>query len=601
MFHEAEAPILMTVRDIAEILRRSERTVRRWVDEAQARTEYVQVPTSSGNTVRQLLVDVQTLPEPIRSQLGAAGALRPNAESLQTAPAVVTVALEASLKQILARPEGGRAELVATTAKKFGVSQRTVYRRLAKLAEPGLEQRSDLGRPRIPEAAYALIVSAILENEQASSTRAVHRALLRLAPDVMSYERGGRLQEISVTTIGRIRRALEEDPRHRLMFSDLDAREELLRTYSGSIVVPHANYLWMIDMTRCDILVVDPESGAIFRPRVHAIIDVYSGCIPGIVFSREEDQAQTDLVLMRAMLPKRGPWAASYPIRGNAMRLGADNGSTYISAQFRRATAGVGTKLIHRKPYASHTGGPIERFFGSLHSYEKTLVGYVGPNAANRSTKELRRLERNTREWLKHKRDPGEKNRLYTINEYQDRILAWLVGEYHQWKVGGQTRLERFLTTAPESTMLQLDEQELLLHLAHRTERTVDAAGRFRLNNRLWSIPDGSLAPYAGVRVTVLSDQFALEPDRHLVAWLDRRGVPQIIGEARPAPEIASSIAEHEHLIASRAAVAEEIRRQREMMKALADPNTRISTVLLKELRAHIAPEAPTGPRAHLE
>src|SRR5690606_14298795 len=144
-------------------------------------------------------------------------------------------------------------------------------------------------------------------------------------------------------------------------------------------------------------------------------------------------------------------------------------------------------------------------------------------------------------------------------------------------------------------------ERELLLRLAHRVERVVDPAGRFQLENRKWTILDRSLAPYKGATVTVLTDQFVLEPDRHLVAWKDRLGNLTIIGEAQPAPEVADSIEAQDHRRASRIALLEEARRQKELKRDLTNPHLRISNTLLKDFLAVDTPEITPGPRAQIE
>lgn len=556
--------------------------------------------SESGRIVQARFVDVTTLPCELPEDFDLEPVNRSNGG--EPLVEIESLPLEAGLEVVADAPEEHRTRLIAELAAKHGVSKRTVYRRLKRLGSKSVNLvRADAGSHRIPQRAYAAIVAALVSNEREVSTRMIHRTLMRAVPQDMTYERGGVDQVVSVQTVGRIRKALMEDPNTRLLFSDTDAREEYMRTYSGAIVAAHANQIWYADMTRCDVMVIDPSTGATFRPRVHVTIDIYSGCVPGIVFSKEEDQAQTDLLLLRSLLPKRGPWAHKYPVFGIPENLRTDNGSIYKSMQTRRATAGVGTRMIFGMVGRSHAGGPVERFFGSLHNFEKSLVGYVGPNAVARSTKEMKRLERNAKEWLKHGRDPGQTNRLMTIGEYQEAMLTWLVAEYHQWDVGGETRLERFVGTAPESTLLQLDEQELLLHLAHRVERTVDPAGQIRLNNRLWTVLDGSLAKYQGTRVTILTDQFALEPDRHLVAWQDRSGRLNVIGELQPAPELAKSIEAQDHRRASHAVLLEEKRRQRELKRDLTNPHLRISNVLKKEFYVAAEPELEGGARAQLE
>lgn len=603
--HSTAQRLLLTIPEIVELTGRSYRQVQRWLERDDVYVEYQISRTRAGNRARMAFVDPATLPHGMAADLLNGLALQPEAvprsEVVETSLSQAE-SIDAAVQIASSLPPDERGLAVPGIAKRFGVSKRTVYRRLSKLRRGQSDApRTDVGRPRIPLVARELIVRALVSNPPTTSARMIHRTLLRAAPDAMTYERADGTQVVSVRTVLRVREELLANPHTRLLLSDADERAEYLRVFSGAVLAEHANELWQMDMTRCDILVVDPSSGKVYRPRVHAIIDVYSGVVPGIAFSEEEGQAQTDLTLLRALLPKRGPYADRYPYWGVPKRIYWDNGSTYKSAHARRVLAGLGIEDVHSRPYVSHTRGDIERFFGTLHNLEKALPGYVGENASARAAKEIKRLERNTREWLRHRRDPGEGNRLLTISEYQNVVLAWLVSEYHPWVVNGLSRHEHFVRTAPASSLVEIDQRELLLLLAHRTERTVDAAGRIRLDNRFWSIPDGSLAPYQGVRVMVLTDQFALEPERRLVAWPDHSGRLNVIGVAEPAPEAAASIEAQNHRRAARVALVEAGRRQREMKRELTDPNVRVSTVLLREFRAAGGEELPPAARAQLE
>ena len=94
----------------------------------------------------------------------------------------------------------------------------------------------------------------------------------------------------------------------KLAFYDQKARKEYMRTYRGKVISNHANDMWQVDMTRCDIEVVDPERDwAFFRPRIQSFVDVYSGCIMGMSFSPQEDQPQVDIAFTYALTPKDRP------------------------------------------------------------------------------------------------------------------------------------------------------------------------------------------------------------------------------------------------------------------------------------------------------
>lgn len=509
------------------------------------------------------------------------------------------------LQPVLALPKMRRAEAVRQLAEDQRLHPRTIYRWIQKLEEEGLrglsqQRRGDTARLRIPADAYGLIVSALVTNPPTTPVPSIHRTLMRAVPDAMTYERAGSAVGVSVSTVRRVRQNLLSDPQYRLLFFDVDKRKEYLRSYVGEVVSAHANDLWQMDMTRCDVMVVDPEIGHIFRPRVHAIIDVYSGCIPAIVFSTEENQAQTDLAILRAVLPKSGPFAAKYPVFGVPQRLYLDNGKTYTSEQAHRVLGGLGVEVIHSLPRVKHTRGRIERFFGTLHSFERSLPGYVGKDASDRSSAELKRLTRNTRAWLEHGRDPGEVDRLLTIGEYQNYVLAWLVAEYHAWPVHGKTRLEHFTESAPARTQVVLDRAELMLLFAERSTRVVEPSGTIRLENQRWSIPDGSLIRFQGKKVLVLRDQFTLGDDRRLIVWKDRHGRLEVIGEAVPAPTVAESLEAGELRRASKAEAQRAVREARKQARELTDPELRVSAQLMKEAEVVLEPVVPAGPRGRL-
>lgn len=498
------------------------------------------------------------------------------------------------LRPIMALPEGKRHEAIEVLAQREGVSMRTVYRWIRDYQTHGLralgrKQRADRGRIRIPQEAYQLIVQALISNTPATSAKMLHRTLLRAVPEVMSYQRGGKTIRASEDSVRRIRRQIEADPHLRYLIYDADKRKEHLRTYAGQVFAAHANELWQMDMTRCDVIVCDPESGKIFRPRIHAIIDVYSGCIPGLAFALEEDQTQTDLVILRALVPKPAPYTDAWPVWGTPARMYWDNGKTYGSEHARRVLSELGIEVVYSKPRVSHTRGKIERFFGTFHGYEKTLPGYVGTDAKNRATEELRRLTRNTRRWLGRglTQDPGWGNRLLTLGEYQERVMDWLLVEYHPWVVHGQSRLQHFLETVPPRTQSLYSREELMLVLARRTTRVVNPDGSIRLNNRYWTVESGELINYVNREVLVLTNQFAAG-EEHLIAWREPSGALRPIGAAVPMPERADSDEARAQRIRSTAAAQRAQRHAKAVKGELTNPNTVVSNVLREHAQAEL-------------
>lgn len=442
-----------------------------------------------------------------------------------------------------------RGQAVRAIAKAKAVDESTVRDWITRYEEEGLtglqpKQRKDKGAFRLPQATLQLICACIVTNPATTSTRKLYQTLMLAVPDAMVTRRAGRAQQVSLATVSRIREMLMAHPQMRLMMLDTDQRREYMRTYMGRVLAAHANDMWQQDMTRCDVLVYDTETETYYRPRVQAVIDVFSGAIPGIGFSPDEDQVQADLAFFRALTPPdpRSPIAAHYPIYGRPRRIYIDNGSTYSSHHFERVARELGIEMIHSRPWVSHTRGAIERFFRTLHLFEATLPGYVGQDAANRSSDELARLTAATRRWQETGRDPGEGQRLMTLREYQIAVLRWLIVDYHQTVVDGRTRLEWFTSTAPASSLATLDLGELLVHFAQRVERIVTPECTVTVDGVRWACLGGELGSYAGTRVVVLHDAMVLGDDVRVIALRERAGHLRILGHAVRAPDNAMSI-----------------------------------------------------------
>lgn len=591
---------LVTVAEAVEMTGMSLRTLRRWMKLPTVHVEYRFVKTGTGRAVKTAFLDPATLP----SSPGTAEGELPLGQDVGTAAKSVDSFLtaESDLDHALGlaaqMPPGARKPLLAELQRRSGLSTRTLYRRLKQAQQgPRPGRRADTGRYRIPSLAYDVLVAAFITNEPGLSTKAVYWAALQAAPEALTYTtRDGKRRVVSERTAHRIRLDLEADPHTRLLRANEDQLKEYVRTFSGRVTARHANDLWEIDMTRCDVIVCDPESKRLFRPRVHAVIDVFSGCIVGVAFSESEDQMQSDLAIWRSIVRKRGPLGDRWPQFGLPKRLYADNGKTYRSAHFARVLGELGVEVVHSRPRVSHTRGHIERFFRTLHLFEVGLAGYVGQDAADRPKEGIQRLQRVTEKWLQSGGNESSGERFLTITEYQNLFFAWLVAKYHEQVVNGKTRAQHFADTAPAESLVQLDEAELALVFAQRETRTVDAAGRIRLENRLWTVLDGSLAPYQGTKVLVLREPFVLGEDRVVIAWQHRSGRVELIGQAVPAPELADSLEAEEHRKASRERVIAAKRRALAERDALADPRLRFDKQLVAvsalTLPAEVTPQA---------
>ncbi|WP_264775559.1 integrase catalytic domain-containing protein [Deinococcus aetherius] len=366
-------------------------------------------------------------------------------------------------------------------------------------------------------------------------------------PHLMTYStKGGSVKRIEPRTVRVIQQELMVDPAMQLMFRDTKQRKEFLRVYNGKVHALHANAQWQMDMTRCDVEVFNPVMRRFYRLRVHAVIDVYSGCIMGLSFSEDEDQAQTNIALLRALTPKTGRYAHLYPMYGTPNTIYWDNGKTYRSGEVERIVSTLGIESIHSLPRVSHTRGAIERFFGTLHGMiERALTGYAGMNAVARDSEELRALRERTLRWAETGRDPGRQQRHLTEEEFKSVVLMWLVTEYHQMiQDTGETRQEKFLSSvqgdAARHTLRLYDPQELFMLFCRQISRVVTPDSGIQYKNRLFKSPTGALAGYAGRTVVLMEDAFSPE-GWYGVVYPRKDGTYAYLGDVEPAPEWADS------------------------------------------------------------
>ena len=462
------------------------------------------------------------------------------------------------LKPILELTDEGtkeRHKAVLRLAQEQAMTPQSIYNWIKDYSRGGLlnlgvkKRGWKKGEKRLSADFIDAAVACFASNPSTTSVSQIRRTLLRAAPQVMKGESG---KPVSISTLRRLKLELKRDPVMQFLFMNEDEKKEYRRTWMGQVMSNHANDMWQIDMTRCDILVVDLQRHAnglrsIYRPNIQGIIDVYSGCIPGLSFAFEEDQLQVNLAVLSALFPKPEPIADRYPIWGTPKRLYVDNGKTYVSKQFEGYMARLGIDVVHSRPRVSHTRGKIERFFGTLHQFEKSLTGYAGENAKHRDSEGLKKLIRRTEKWLEKGANldyeacnPLKKERLLTLEEYQRYVLAWLIDDYHSSLVDGVTRLQHFLDTAPDSTMVFRHNAEMAALMGARHERTV-RAGKIRYQSQDYWLPSGELSKYGdGNIVIVIDDPLTLPPDTLLIGREEHEGFTSL-GFAELAPVDAAS------------------------------------------------------------
>ena len=445
--------------------------------------------------------------------------------------------LEATLETA---PYGERRRLIEAAATTHDLGVTTVYALLTANRAGGLsalarKQRADTGKFRLPQWLLELIVTIIMTNPAMSANR-LRRTLELYDPELLTYKASNAAkvtQHLSANTIWRVRTWMNSIPSLHYALMDPKRRKEFARVWAGEVFAERANQLWMADMTRCDTFVYDPTSGDVFRLRIHACIDIYSGAIPAFVFSRSEDQIATNRMLTLAVLEKPEPWKARWPVYGRPERLYWDNGKTYRSSRAHQALEALGVDIVHSRPRVSHTRGNIERFFGVFHqTFESDLPGYGGPDTKSRDHETIKKHLEATVKWLaaggSKDKDPYP-NRLLTEEEYKHKALLWLTEDYHrQVMKRGQTRLEDFIKTALPSSRARFDFGDLQVVFSKRERRTVRGNGTITYNNKPWGMVDAGLVPYQGREIVVLVND--MMPAQELLAALPEGENLRILG-----------------------------------------------------------------------
>lgn len=446
-----------------------------------------------------------------------------------------------------------RGEAVTRLAESLKTTPRQVQRWLKALEANAnspyaltRRSRADKGKLRLPADKRDLITAAFLSNKPGVSASAVYRALVRAVPDELTYVTvTGAVKKVELHTVRAVQKELQDDPVMQLIFKDTTERKEFMRVYNGKVRAFHANYQWQIDMTRCDTEVFDPVTRKFYRLRVQYVIDVYSGCIMGLSFSRDEDTTQMKIALLRALQPKPGRYAHLYPMYGTPTMIYWDNGKTYTCHESVRILKQLGIDDVHSKPRVSHTRGKVERAFGTAHQMlERALPGYVGENAVSRDSEELRQLRERTLRWQDTGRDPGRANRHLTEEEFKSVFLVWLLTEYHQMKLpNGLTREETYRASVEAEarhTLRLYDQEQLFTVFCKHIEKTVTKDGGILHLNKMWKSPSGALAGYAGKRVLLLEDSFSPE-GYYGVAYQRLDGTYVALGDVTPASEWADT------------------------------------------------------------
>jgi len=216
-------------------------------------------------------------------------------------------ALEAHLSRIAAEardlPRGLKWDLIKEEAQRLGVTPNHLARLLRRYEAGQLlyarRPRRDRGTHRVPAELRKLVVGLKLAHPRASARR-ILRIVEANDPGLLLYRPYSTetLFRLSEATVRRILRKAEDNPAFRYALLSEEGRREFARTWAGHVLAEYPMQMVMVDMTRCDVFVYLPEEDRMVRLRIHVALDVYSGAVPSLVFSREESQVPTDQLLI---------------------------------------------------------------------------------------------------------------------------------------------------------------------------------------------------------------------------------------------------------------------------------------------------------------
>ncbi len=158
--------------------------------------------------------------------------------------------------------------------------------------------------------------------------------------------------------------------------TDPDAYKSKVK-FSGTNMnhwVRRPNQLWEIDASPADVLLTDG------RYSIYALVDIYTRRM--LVTVSKTPKTEAVLGLLRIGIKA---WGVPENLR-------TDNGSDFISHQFKRALSALAIHQDITDPFSPEQKGTVERHIGTLQRGFMTLLpGFVGHNVTDRKKIEARR------------------------------------------------------------------------------------------------------------------------------------------------------------------------------------------------------------------
>jgi putative transposase len=404
--------------------------------------------------------------------------------------------LAAAIRSLMDCGGPSRLQLIAA-AKEFGLSLRTVQRRLSALRATGttsgmLPKRRgpQPGTSRLAPEIEQIIDSVIdehhLRRERPKNSKTIERISLECRSRGFTPPAPGTVRK-------RIRDRLLDRASSMRRDGPAVARQEH-QHYVGSSAVKNRLDQVQIDHTRGDIMLLVRGNGCKpCRPFISVAIDVATRCILGLNVGFEAPSRLTNAVLMSQVLCRKVPGddhpaGTVWGMSGVPKEILVDNGADFQSDAFRAGCKEFQIKLLYRPVGAPHVGGIVERLMRSIADFTATLPGRTGGSIRDRGDY-----------------DP-EANASLTLEDFRSALLVHVLEQYH-------TSPHRTLGVAPE---IAWNDSENDVRTADRISafyaflpseiRQVRRTGIELFGLRYWSEALRPISPKEKLRVRVMYD-----------------------------------------------------------------------------------------------
>lgn len=262
------------------------------------------------------------------------------------------------------------------------------------------------------------------------------------------FEQAHQIPAPPVTERGELKRAailLKSVHRESLLkLTDPDAWKNKKR-FSGTNMnhwVSRPNQLWEIDASPADVLLTDG------RYSIYAVIDIYTRRM--MVTVTKTPKTAAVLVLARRAIMA---WGVPEILR-------TDNGSDFISHEFKRALSSLAIHQDITDPFSPEQKGTVERAIGTLQrGLMPLLPGFIGHNVADRKKIEARKS------FAARLGESDEKAFCVELSqeELQTKVDHWLTAKYEHKAHGGLKGKTPFETMAAWNGKVRAIESQRML------------------------------------------------------------------------------------------------------------------------------------------